>query len=145
MSESGSKPSSRPSVLPDEFSRPFFDGCERGVLLIRRCMDCKGWNAPSDPYCSVCASPRLDWAASSGRGTVHTHGIVHHIYHPGFKDEAPYNVAVVELEEGPRLNTHIVGCEDDEIRVGMPVIVEFVTTDTDVVIPKFRPWVESKA
>jgi hypothetical protein len=86
----------------------------------------------------MCGSQQLQWAEASGRGSVHTFGIVHHVSHPGFKDEAPYNVAVVELEEGPRLNTHIVGCSNTAIQVGMAVDVDFVRTANGVVVPRFR-------
>jgi uncharacterized protein len=96
-------------------------------------------SAPADPMCSVCGGQTLAWAKASGLGHVHTFGIVHHISHPGFRGEAPYNVAVVELDEGPRINTHLVGCEADEIAVGMAVEVTFVATENGVVIPKFRP------
>jgi uncharacterized OB-fold protein len=139
MSNAVASSSSRPTVVPDSRSQPFFDGCSRGLLLIRRCIDCESWNAPGDPFCSNCGKQRLEWAPASGGGTVHTFGIVHHISHPGFANEAPYNVAVVELEEGPRLSTHIIGCRNEDIHVGMPVVVEFVVTEADVSVPKFRP------
>jgi uncharacterized OB-fold protein len=129
----------RPAVIPDERSKMFFEACERGEFLIRRCASCQEWSAPADTMCSMCGNLELGWARASGRGTVHTFGIVHHISHPGFKDEAPYNVAVVELEEGPRINTHIIGCANDEIAVGMAVEIEFVRTESGVSVPKFRP------
>jgi uncharacterized OB-fold protein len=139
MPESDPTTSSRPEVTPDERSKPFFEACAAGQLSIRRCAACRAWSAPADPFCSICGGGRLEWAQASGRGTIHTFGVVHHISHPGFRDEAPYNVAVVELEEGPRINTHIIGCANDEIRVGMAVTVDFVRTTNGVVVPKFRP------
>jgi uncharacterized OB-fold protein len=139
MSETHVTTRGRPEVIADERSKPFFDACAAGQLLIQRCEACQAWSAPADPFCSVCGGGRLAWAKATGRGKVHTFGVVHHISHPGFAAEAPYNVAVVELEEGPRLNTQIVGCANDQIRVGMPVSVEFVSTESGVVVPKFRP------
>ena len=64
---------------------------------------------------------------------------MHQRYHPGFVDDLPYNVAVVELEEGPRLNTNIVGVENEDLRVGMPVEVVFEELSDEVSLPKFRP------
>ena len=129
----------RPPVTPDARSQPFFDACARGQLLIRRCTRCESWSAPADPFCSVCGDGQLEWAEASGRGVVHTFGVVHHISHPAFKDEGPYNVVVIELEEGPRINSRIVGCANDQITVGMPVAVTFLTTDTGVAVPAFKP------
>jgi uncharacterized protein len=139
MSDTDIAAAARPAVVPDARSQAFFDGCAQGQLLIRRCIECQSWSAPADPFCSVCGGGRLEWARSSGRGVVHTFGVVHHISHPGFRDEAPYNVAVIELEEGPRLNSRIIGCGNDDIAVGMPVEVDFITTDTGVDVPAFRP------
>ncbi len=139
MTDTVAEAPSRPAVTPDERSQPLFDACARGELLIRRCTACEAWSAPADPFCSVCGGGALDWAKASGRAVVHTFGVVHHISHPGFRGEAPYNVAVVELEEGPRINTHIIGCANDEIRVGMPVQADFVRTESGVTVPKFRP------
>jgi uncharacterized OB-fold protein len=129
----------RPAIIADARSKPFFEACERGQLLLQRCAECQNWSAPADLLCSICGGARLAWAQASGRGVVFTFGVVHHISHPGFRGEAPYNVAVVELAEGPRINSHIIHCGDNEIEVGMPVEVEFVRTESGVVAPKFRP------
>jgi uncharacterized OB-fold protein len=64
---------------------------------------------------------------------------MHQLYHPGFKGEIPYNVTVVELEEGPRMTANLVGCPNDQIRVGMPVEVVFERITDEVTLPKFRP------
>jgi len=126
----------RPLPEADESSRPFFDGAMEGRLMLMRCSDCGAWRLPARQHCDACLSENYTWEQASGRGTVRTFGIMHQRYHPGF--ETPYNVTIVELEEGPRLPTNIVGAEGEDIRVGMPVVVQFERHD-DVALPKFRP------
>jgi uncharacterized OB-fold protein len=75
----------------------------------------------------------------SGRGTVYSWIIVHRSQHPAFNEDAPYNVAIVELEEGPRLHSQVVECPREEIRIGMPVEVVFEKINDKVTLPKFRP------
>lgn len=129
----------KPLPVPDEESRPFFDAAREGRLLIMRCKSCGAYRYPSRDRCDVCWSTDTAWVQASGRGTVYTFGIMHQLYHPGFKDEIPYNVAVVELEEGPRTHTNLVGIANDQIRVGMPVEVVFEKLTDEVTIPKFKP------
>jgi len=129
----------RPAVEPDEASRPFFDGAAKGLLMIQRCNDCKAWLAPVARLCTECLSESIGWAQASGRGRVHTFGIMHQVYHPGFQSEVPYNITIVELEEGPRLQTNVVGCSNADIRVGMKVQAVFEHASGTVSVPKFRP------
>jgi uncharacterized OB-fold protein len=128
----------KPLPLPDEASQPFFDAAMKGTLMIMRCLDCGTARTPSRSHCDNCLSDRFEWEQASGRGKVHTFGVMHQKYHPAFFPELPYNLAVVELDEGPRLSTNLVGVKNEEIRVGMPVVVDFEKYD-DVAIPKFRP------
>ena len=114
-------------------------GRGRGTLVIRRCTHCSTWNAPAAFLCWSCVGEDLDWAEVSGRATLHTFGIVHQISHPGFRDEVPYNVAVVELAEGPRMNSHIIECANEDLVVGMKLEVRFVPLPNGVTIPKFAP------
>ena len=75
----------------------------------------------------------------SGRGTIYSFTVIVHSDVPPFKDWLPYVVALVELEEGPRLVTHIVGGDAEELRVGQRVEVVFDRIDDRVTLPKFRP------
>jgi len=129
----------KPLPVPDEESQPFFDAAREGRLLIMRCKSCGAYRYPSRDRCDVCWSTETAWVQASGRGTVYTFGIMHQLYHPGFKEEIPYNVAVVELEEGPRTYTNLVGIPNDQIRVGMPVEVVFEKLTDEITIPKFKP------
>lgn len=76
---------------------------------------------------------------ASGRGTLFTFAIVHKLFHPAFADDLPYNVAVVELDEGPRLSTNIVEVANDQLKVGMSVTVVFERLSEEIAVPRFRP------
>lgn len=129
----------RPAPEPDEQSQAFFDAAERGELMLRHCADCGAWLHPQAVICSECLCEHLDWAQSSGRGTVFTFGVMHRVYHPGFIHDVPYNVTVVELDEGPRINTNLVNVESSAIKVGMPVKATFEAQPGGVTLPKFEP------
>src|SRR5215207_2838725 len=116
----------KPVPVPDEGSRPYFEGARRGELLVQRCTRC-GAYAGQPVYgtvparCTRCLHDTLTWVAASGRATLYSFGIMHTAFHPGFAGELPYNVAVVELEEGVRMTTNVVGCANEELRIGMPL------------------------
>lgn len=105
--------------------------------MIQRCANCGTRQLPGRFACDECLAPDPEWVEASGRGTVFTYTIVHQKYHPAF--EVPYNVVVVELEEGPRLVSSLVGIEDDDVRVGMEVEVEFENVSEEISLPRFRP------
>jgi uncharacterized OB-fold protein len=129
----------KPTPEPDEFSEPFFAGGANGKLMLPRCNDCSTFNQPGVRVCVNCLGESFNWTACSGNGTLHTFGIMHQRYHPGFDAELPYNISVVELEEGPRLNSNIVGCANEDIRVGMKLKVTFERVAEGVYLPKFQP------
>jgi uncharacterized OB-fold protein len=128
----------KPIPEPDDESRPFFEGALEGKLMMMRCASCRAYRLPSRTHCDQCLSSDFTWEQVSGRGTLRTFAIMHQRYHPAFADELPYNVATVELEEGPRIATNIVGVANDALVVGMPVVVAWERYD-DVALPRFRP------
>jgi uncharacterized OB-fold protein len=75
----------------------------------------------------------------SGRGAIFSFIVVHRPQHPAFLDDAPYNVAIVELEEGPRLHGNVRDCANEALHVGMPVEVVFEAANDEVTLPQFRP------
>ena len=129
----------KPIPEADELWQPFFDGARNGTLMVQRCQACEAHLAPGTARCTECWSESLVWVQASGQGTLFSYSIVHHIGHPGFRDEVPYVIAVVELEEGPRLNTNILRGDDTELKVGIPVEVVFEALSEEISIPKFRP------
>jgi uncharacterized OB-fold protein len=131
--------SSKPVPEVDAESRPFFSAALHEQLALPRCSDCRSFLGLTSNVCTECLSENVEWAVVSGRGTLFSFGIMHQKYHPGFANDIPYNIAIVELEEGPRLQTNIVGIDNGELHVGLPVVVTFERVSDDVALPKFRP------
>lgn len=129
----------KPVPQPDENSAPFFDGAKQGTLMIQRCTSCGAYLTPGSRLCTECLGESVEWAPASGRATLFTFGVMHQRYHPGFADVLPYNIAVVELEEGPRLNCNVVGVNNEDLKVGMQLQVTFEDQGEGVMLPKFKP------
>ena len=128
-------------LLPriDEMSRPYWEGAKRHELLLQKCQECGHYRYPPGETCPSCLSDKLEWVKVSGRGSVYTWTVFHRAYHPAYKDDIPYAVVVVELEEGPRMITNLVNCRIEDIKMGMPVEVVFDDVTEEVSLPKFRP------
>ena len=126
-----------PIPAPDRDSEPFWEATKGGKLLIQRCSDCGVLRHPPQPACGQCGSFESDWQEASGKGTVYSFVIQRHPTHPFFHD-VPYNVVLVELEEGTRLVSNLLEVEPDEIRIGMAVEVVFDEVDPEATLPKFR-------
>ena len=124
-------------TLTDE-NRPFWESCRAGRLSLQLCKACSHLRYPISAFCPNCLSAEFDWAAVSGRGTVFSYIVFHQAYHPGFKEDLPYNVALVQLEEGPRMYSNIVGTPNDQVHIGDAVEVVFDPVTPEVTIPKFR-------
>ena len=129
----------KPVPKPDEVTKEFWKGCLREELLLQKCGDCSRFQYYPRPTCINCMSGNLEWVRSAGAGTVHSFTAVHQNMTPGFKDEVPYVFAVVELAEGVRLSTNIVGCVPADVYIGMPVEVVFENISPEINLPKFRP------
>jgi uncharacterized OB-fold protein len=121
---------------PDEYSKAYWDGARRGQLMLQRCSSCRSHWHPPGPICPRCQSWDHEWVAASGRGTVHSYTLVHHAAHPAVRDRIPYLVALVDLAEGPRIVSNIMGSVD-RVSVGAAVHVAFEQIAPDVVLPQF--------
>ena len=84
-------------------------------------------------------SSEVEWVLCSGLGTVYTFTVTYQNQAPGFRDDLPYVLAYVELEEGVQMLTNIVDCPPEEVRIGMPVEVTFEDVGEEVAVPRFRP------
>ena len=129
----------KPLPRPNEDSAPFWEAAFRGELRMQKCADCAHVRFPPALLCARCLSDRAEWVQLSGRGTVYSWIVVHQSQHPAFNADVPYNVAIVELEEGPRLHTNLIGCSNEQIHIGMPVEVAFQKVNDDTALVKFRP------
>ena len=129
----------KPLPRVDEESRGFWEALARHELYLQRCRDCGTIRFPPRAVCPKDLSDNTEWLRASGRGSVYTFTVTHQNHSVGFREELPYVLAVVELAEGPRLMTNIVGCAPDAVRIGMPVVVEYEDATPEITLPKFRP------
>jgi len=129
----------RPIPQADQESREFFEGARRRELMLMRCRQCGAWRLPSRPRCPDCWSTDTEWAKASGRATLYSFGIMHQKLHPQFAEETPYHFAIVELEEGPRMVSDVVGCAERELLVDMPLVAVFDDVADDATIVRFTP------
>ncbi len=129
----------KPLPRPNEDTAPYWEATQKGELRMQRCGDCNHVRFPPALLCPRCLSEKFEWAKLSGRGVVFSWIIVHQSQHPAFNADTPYNVTIVQLDEGPRLHTHIVDCLNDEIHIGMSVEVVFGRINDEISLPKFRP------
>jgi uncharacterized OB-fold protein len=140
MTEHASTPYNGPIPKPTPETRPFWEGTKEHVLRIQRCDDCGRHYFYPRPLCPHCLSRRVTWVESSGRGHLHTF-VINHRPPRNLAASGPLVIGIVELEEGARLLTNIVGIAPDPsaIRCDMPVEVVFEPITDEITLPKFRP------
>ena len=122
--------------LPPEH-KPFWEACARQELTAQRCDDCGRFRYPPAAQCPNCLSENSTWQRLSGRGQVYSWSVIHHEFTPAYPP--PYNVAIIELDEGIRMPSNIIGCDNADIRAGMPVEVSFDEVSDGTFLPRFRP------
>jgi uncharacterized OB-fold protein len=127
----------RPAPIVTEDSAAFWDAADDGRLVAQRCAKCGRLRHPPRPMCPECHSLEIEMATLSGRGSVYSYAVLHHPQNPAF--DYPVLAALVDLDEGIRVVSNLVGIAPEEIRIGVPVQVEFVPTDGDHRVPVFRP------
>jgi uncharacterized protein len=133
---------SYPKPLPvlDPETRPFWEACQRGRLTLQRCSDCGHVRFPPTHFCARCRSVHCEWIDSKGEGRVFSWIVVRHpVPRDIYAQDVPYVVALIELAEGVRIPSNIVGCAPEEVTAGMPVSVTFRAVTPDITLPVFQP------
>ena len=132
----------KPLPTPTFASMPFWEAAKAHRLMYQRCRLC-GTQVfyPRDicPGAQCFGVGTLDWVESSGRGAVYSFTISYQPAHPGFREDVPYVLAIIELEEGWRMNSNIVDIDLSEIEIGMAVEVCWDDVTAEFTLPKFRP------
>jgi uncharacterized OB-fold protein len=131
-------PTPEPRITPE--TEHFWEATEDEKLLLRCCEDCGEYHHYPRSRCPFCFSDGVEWHEASGDGEVYTYTVTHQNASP-YDEATPYVLAYVELEEGPRVMTNVVGVEPDEVHVGQKVTVVFNETDGDenISLPRFVP------
>jgi len=120
-----------------DVNRGFWEGADAGELRVQRCGACGYLRYPSAAWCPECLSEDSEWQRLSGRGTVLSTLVFHQAYHPAWKDRIPYNVVLVQLDEGPRMISNVTPLGSVDIPVGTPVRVVF-EREGEASIPRFE-------
>lgn len=128
----------KPLPSLDEANRPFWTAAREGRLALQHCGECGKVRYPINHVCPSCLSERFEWKPVSGRGTVHASIVFHQVYNQAFAGDVPYNVSLIQLEEGPRMLSNVVGIPPAEVKVGDKVQVVFDPVTPDISIPRFR-------
>lgn len=108
---------------PEAMGTPFWAAVAEGRLELQRCGRCGGYRFFPGPVCPVCLEPGGEWTPVSGRGRLYSFTVVHRAPGPTFAAEVPYMIALVDLEEGPRLMARLEGCAPEQLKAGTPVIL----------------------
>lgn len=124
-----------PVIYPEEL--PYWEGLKERRIMLQRCRDCAKVWFPIGPVCPKCLSMDFDWTQMSGRGVIHNYVVYHRAWMPFFEKRLPYAVVQVELEEGPRLTTNLIGVPLDEIKIGMPVKAAYEDATGEITLLQF--------
>ena len=129
----------KPLPVIDDLSRPFWEHAKAHRLAVQCCDDCGDHHFPASPVCPKCLSSTQSWRVVSGRATLVSWAVFHRAYWDAYRDDLPYDVCVVQLEEGPLLVSNFEAGVPPDVRAGMPLEVTFVGVTPDVTLTKFRP------
>ena len=131
----------KPLPTPSYASQPFWDAAKEHRLVFQRCRLC-GTHVfyPRDvcPGSQCFGIGTLEWVESSGKGTLYSFTASHQPANPAFRDEVPYILAIIELEEGWRMNSNIINVDSKDIEVGAPVEVVWDDVTPEFTLPKFQ-------
>lgn len=127
----------RPRIDAD--STEFWASCRNHKMALQRCDECDTVRYPPSHHCPECLSDKATWVPVSGKGVVYAAITFYHPPHPAWREETPYNMSLVELTEGPRIWTNVIGIPPDDVKIGMPVEIVYDDVAADLTLPRFRP------
>jgi len=127
----------KPLPHPTPESQPYWDGVAEGRLRLQRCAACHRPRHYPQLTCPHCYNLDCDWIDASGRGRVHSWTVAHHAFHPAFRDDLPYTLVTVDLDEGPRALGRLNPADAGRLRIGLPVQVSFPRNQAGTRLPEF--------
>jgi hypothetical protein len=128
----------KPKPRPAPESLPYWQAARDHRLALPKCEDCQKFWFPPSRTCPHCLSTNFSFQNVSGKGKIFSFVTFHRVYRPAFTNDVPYVVALIELDEGPRLLSNIMGVTHDHVKCEMRVEVVFDDYDDDISIPKFK-------
>jgi uncharacterized OB-fold protein len=122
-----------------DLNREYFESGGRGVIALQCCNKCSNIWFPVAQHCPRCLAQDYVWKPMSGRAKLWSWIVMHQVYFKSFKDDVPYVVAFVQLEEGPYLMSTVVGIDRADLHCDMPLEANFVPAEEGTWLPVFRP------
>jgi uncharacterized protein len=132
------EPWERPLPAGDPVSSHYWAEAAGGRLVIQHCASCGARQFYPRALCIACGGDP-EWEEASGRGTVYTFTVIRQQGAKPFRDELPYVVAMIKLDEGPMMMGNIGGCAVDDVTIGMAVEAYVVEAAEGVGVPFWRP------
>jgi len=130
-------PAQIPQPTIDSDSREYWDGLAQGELRIQHCAACSKYVFYPRSICPHCFAAELTWVKAAGRGEIYSYTVVRQAF-GRFSEDVPYVIAIVELDEGVRMMSRIVGTPPEDVKVGAAVQVTFEHFDEGVTLPYFQ-------
>lgn len=127
-----------PAPVVNADSQPYWDAAREGRLVIRQCQACSQLHFMPRHLCPHCWSDQLAWVDAKGTGSIHSFTVVRRASDPAFASQVPYVVALIELDEGPRLMANILGEDALQSAIGDRVRVRFEARGADAKVPQFE-------
>jgi uncharacterized OB-fold protein len=128
----------KPLPVITDLNKEFWQSARKGELRLQTCRSCGHIRNPISEICPKCLSEDFEWTKLSGKGTVFSFVTFHQVYHPAYKGDVPYNVSIIQLDEGPRMISNVVGVPPSDVAVGQKVEVLFDHVSDECTIPRFR-------
>lgn len=126
-----------PTIQQDSESRPYWEGLAQGELRIQRCTTCSRAVFYPRSICPHCHAETLSWIVASGKGTIYSYTVAHQAF-GFFAEQAPFIIAIIELEEGVRMMSRIIDAPREQVVIGKSVQVTFEPVTEDLTLPYFR-------
>jgi uncharacterized OB-fold protein len=133
------EPYGKPVPLVDSDGAEFWARVRRHAMAFQECQTCGRVRYPPRQHCPACLGSDFNWVDSPTRGTVYSFVTFVRPYRPAYADEVPYNVSLIELPNGVRLWSNVVGIDPDAVRIGMPVELFYDDRTPELTLPQFRP------
>lgn len=128
----------KPLPLPDGDSKPFWESCRRHAMALQQCVSCNQFRYPPRSLCPRCHSSETEWKPVNGQGKVYATLVMCRSYGPAWEQSVPYNVSMIELDEGVRMWSSVVGCLPEDVKIGDAVAIEYEDATGTISLPKFH-------
>lgn len=122
----------------DVDSETYWQSLREHKAKLEKCGNCGRFRFPPSPSCYYCGTPGGSWQEISGKGTIYSWTVIHHPIDKRLASEVPFTIALVELEEGPRVAGRLTGCDSQQLKCGMPVRIIYTDMDEKLTLLNFK-------